>query len=142
MPRIIEHGGVGIGGVAGELRDRLIHVSFRGVELQRHLEANRPERPADVSRVIDRVLERRGILVMRIADNQRDALVRERRRMLRQNRNADDQQQKNQLTMALHETPPSGKRIVKHRIVFNSGKPTLSVKLFTVEFAAFPGHWQ
>ena len=41
VARVVEQRGVGVFGVSGELRDGLIHLTLLGVELERHLKADR-----------------------------------------------------------------------------------------------------
>ena len=77
---IIEEADIGAAQRLGEGPDALLHVALAEVDAFDHLEAERLQLGGDVGGVVARIGEARNVLIGRVADDERHALVRRRRR--------------------------------------------------------------
>ncbi len=75
MPGIKEEADIGAGELVGEGPDALLHLVLGEVGTLDHVEAELAQLLGHVSRIVARVLQRRGVLIGGIAHDKRHALL-------------------------------------------------------------------
>src|SRR5262249_7529138 len=103
-------GGGGGGGGGREGQGMVVYGGGIEIEPEDGLEPDAPQRGGDVLRVVARVRQPLGVLVGAVADDERNALLCERRRGQGRNRNEHGNDECRRTTAATHGDAPPGRK--------------------------------